>query len=170
MPYDGWQQATLAQVRAALEVDDDVVAAVLFDSLVAHSEHVDWWSDVDLLIVVRDGTRERFFPTTAWLERVGELATWEHSEYEHWGVIRAVLQDLRRIDAGFVEEGAMRAMITGDRHPLRGSYRTLFSRSPSVNAALASVERGAEPIRPLAPDAFDAMCREFWFVAHLALK
>jgi len=170
MVEDGWQDATIEQLHKLLEPDSGVAALVLFGSLCATPEAIDWWSDVDVMLVTRDGARDRFFPSPAWLEALGDLYAWERSSYERSGAIRAVFADLRRVDVVVVEEHVVADIANWPNHPLRGARRVVFSRSPVVDDAVVTVAAEPPPARPATPEAFQDMCREFWFAAHIALK
>jgi hypothetical protein len=170
MLSEGWQSPLLEQLQALLEPDDDSVALVLFGSLCASPIAIDWWSDVDVMFVTKDGARDRFFPEPFWLEAFGKLYTWERSSYERNGVIRAVFADLRRIDVVVVEEHVVADIVNWASQPLHGPRRTIFSRSPVVDAAIASVPERPPPARPQTPKQFEETCRAFWFEAHIALK
>lgn len=170
MLQDGWQDATLAEIRALLEPDGDAVALVLFGSLCGPPEQIDWWSDIDVMLVATDGARERFFPSPAWLGALGGLYTWECSSYERSGAIRAVFTDLRRIDVVVVEEHVVADIANWKNHPLRGPRHAIFSRSRAVDDAIASMPETRPPARPATPEEFEEMCRGFWFGAHIALK
>jgi hypothetical protein len=170
MPEDGWQDATIERLRALLEPDGDVVALVLFGSLCGLPEKIDWWSDIDVMLVAKDGARERFFPSPVWLGALGGLYTWERSSYERSGAIRAVFTDLRRIDVVVVEEHVVADIANWQNHPLRGPRHAIFSRSPAVDDAIASMPETPPPARPATPKEFEEMCRGFWFGSHIALK
>ena len=90
MRDDGWQDITLAQLRALLEPDPDVAALVLFGSIAGPREYVDRFSDIDVLLVVRDGVAERFFPSIDWLAPLGRIYTHEQSLRERHRVVARV--------------------------------------------------------------------------------
>jgi hypothetical protein len=146
------------------------VALVLFGSLCGLPEEIDWWSDIDVMLVAKDGARERFFPSPVWLGALGGPYTWERSFYERSGAIRAVFTDLRRIDVVVVEEHVVAEIANWQNHPLRGPRHTIFSRSPAIDDAIASMPETPPPARPATPKEFEEMCREFRFGSHIALK
>lgn len=170
MAGERWHGATIEQLRALLEPDGDVRALVLFGSLCGPPEQIDWWSDVDVMLVVREGAGGRFFPSPAWLGALGNLYTWERSTYERSGALRVVFSDLRRIDVVVVEEHVVADIANWANHPLRGPRRAIFSRSAAADDAVASVPGTPPPARPATPTEFEEMCRGFWFDAHIALK
>lgn len=170
MLHDRWQDATLAEIRALLEPDDEVVALVMFGSLCGPPEQIDWWSDIDVMLVAKDGARERFFSSLVWLATLGGLYTWERSSYERSGAIRAMFTDLRRIDVVVVEEHVVADIANWKNQPLRGPRHAIFSRSPAVDDAIASMPETPPPATPATPEEFEEMCRGFWFGAHIALK
>lgn len=47
------------------ESDEDVLGLLLFGSFSKPEFRSDYWSDIDLLIVVKDERLDRFFPTTS---------------------------------------------------------------------------------------------------------
>lgn len=166
MPQDGWQDATLEQIRSLLEPDGDVLALVLFGSLAGPL--ADHWSDIDVLVAVRDGTSGRFFPGTNWIEAIGPLYTYEQSFRERSGVTRSVLEDGRRIDVVVAEESAVTDPSGWPEHPFRGPRRTLFSRSSAIDAIVRDVTEPIAP-RPISAEQFAIMDRDFWFGAQLAV-
>jgi hypothetical protein len=170
MLRDGWQAPTIDQLHVLLEPDDDVVALVLFGSLCGPQQQIDWWSDIDVMLVVKTGASDRFFPSPAWLGALGNLYTWECSTYERSGALRVVLSDLRRIDVVVVEEPVVADIANWPNHSLRGPRQAIFSRSTVVDHAIASVPETPPPARPATSEEFEEMCRRFWFAAHLALK
>ena len=54
-----WQPAAVAQVRALLEADPDVLALVLYGSVARDVAALDLTSDVDLLVIFREVGNKR---------------------------------------------------------------------------------------------------------------
>ena len=167
---DDWQTATIDQLRMLLEPDNDVEALVLFGSLCGPREQIDWWSDIDVMLVTKDGASGRFSPSPAWLAALGNLYTWERSSYERSAALRVVLSDLRRIDVVVVEESVVADIANWPNHPLRGPRRTIFSRSRVVDDAITRMPKTPPPARPPTSEEFEELSRGFWFAAHLAVK
>lgn len=168
MRDDGWQGTTLAQLRALLEPDPDVAALVLFGSIAGPREYVDRFSDIDVLLVVRDGVAERFFPSIDWLAPLGRIYTHEQSLRERHRVSRVCFDDLRRIDVVVADEGWCNDIERWPEHPLHGERRAIFSRSPAVDTILRDVRTPID-VRPLSNETLDEMANHFAFAAQLAV-
>jgi predicted nucleotidyltransferase len=52
---------------------EDVLGILLFGSLSNLENQPDDWSDIDMLVVVKDDQLEEFFPTIKWIDHFGEL-------------------------------------------------------------------------------------------------
>lgn len=150
-----------------LEPDEDVRALVLFGTAVQPSQQ-DAWSDVDVLLVVDERARERFYAATDWLAPLGELYTLEQSSDPFTSVTRACFTDFRRIDFVITTEAALEQVSDWPGVPFWKGTRTLFSRSPQADRVLARTF--AAPVPPLiSPEAFQAMVNGFWFKGMLAV-
>ena len=68
MSMDHWQPETIDRLKALLAANDNVLALVLFGSSARAPEKLDFSSDVDALIVVRDHARSRFGATASYAE------------------------------------------------------------------------------------------------------
>lgn len=66
-----WQAITLTDLKSKLEANDEVLALGVFGSMAQGVS--DFWSDIDLIVVVADEAKERFYPTLDWLKTVGEI-------------------------------------------------------------------------------------------------
>lgn len=166
MPPEGWQDALLDDLRTLLEPNPDVLALVLFGSH-ASPELRDRFSDIDLLLTVREGAQSRFFPATDWLDPIGHVFAVERSTRERHGVLRICLDDFRRLDVVIVEEPTIADIEHWRDHPLRSPRHVIFSRSPAVDRAVRDV---FDPVgtRPLDDAGFERMVNNFWFAAQLA--
>jgi hypothetical protein len=163
----GWQETTIEDLRRMLEPDEAVRALVLFGTAVQASRQ-DAWSDVDVLLVVDERARERFYPTTDWLAPLGELYTWEESSNPFTSVTRACFTDFRRIDFVITTEAPLEQVDEWPGIAFWKGTHTLFSRSPQVDRVLARTF--AAPVPPLiSPEEFRAMVNGFWFKGMLAV-
>lgn len=147
MPAAGWQVTFLAQIARALEADDDVLGLMLFGSLARSDYEVDVWADVDALIVTRNGARDRYFPAIEWLSDFGRVHGCERSEYGPAAVVRTYFDDLRALDCVIVEEAVLADLSKWPRHPFGGERRLMFSRSPLLDRAAASIVQPADASR-----------------------
>jgi predicted nucleotidyltransferase len=154
-------------MRSLLAPDKSVRALVLFGSW-ASPDLRDEFSDVDLLLVTADGQLQRFFPSAEWLAPIGAIFAIERSLRERHGVLRMCFEDMRRMDIIVVEESTVAMIGQWDGHPLRTPRTTVFSRSPAVDRAVATIYEGVPP-RPFTEAQFAEMIEAFWFVAQLAV-
>ena len=100
-----WQDDLVNEMTVTLHVDPDVVALALFGSQTQSFR--DDFSDVDLLIVVRENTIDRFHPSVEWLRPFGEVYACDRSAGEWTRVARVCFRDLRRLDLAVTTEAAL---------------------------------------------------------------
>jgi hypothetical protein len=161
-----WQSELIEELRTLLEPDDDVRALVLFGSSAA-PELRDELSDVDVMLVAREGAGGRFFPDRAWFGALGNVFAWEQSARERSGAHRVYFTDGRRLDVVVVEEPVVADVEHWPQHPFRAARRTIFSRSPAADRAVATVYERV-PAGPPSAEQFAARANAFWFEAPLA--
>lgn len=165
---DLWQDAAIGDLVALLRPDEDVRAAALSGSCAQPQAEKDVWSDVDVLVVVREHALGRFFPDITWLQPLGEVYAYEQNSNELTCTTRICFKDFRRLDMVLTTEPALGRIDTWGMVSFWKGTRTLFSRSPLVNGLLA--RKFAEPSPPLiSPEQFQAMANHFWFKAALAV-
>lgn len=158
-----WQESAIQDLMALLIAHEAVRALLLKGSSANPSIQTDTWSDVDVTIVVADGMRDRFFPTTNWLRPLGELYTFSQSVGEYTGTTRACFTDFRRIDCVFVQEADFPTYAHQSE-----AIKPLFSRSLLVDEALAHAIVQSPPPVVVTPEQFEAYVRDFWFKGMLA--
>ncbi len=158
-----WQEKTIQEMITLLEANEAVRALLLKGSSANSSIQVDTWSDVDVTIVVADGTSEAFFPTTAWLAPLGELYTFSQSSNELTKTTRACFTDFRRIDCVFIQESDFQTQLLQSE-----AIKPLFSRSSLVNEVLAKVILQPLPASVVTAEQFDHLVNDFWFKGMLA--
>jgi hypothetical protein len=162
----GWQQAMMEQLTRHLERDPEVRALAVFGS--AAEPGPDRWSDIDALLVVAEGARDRFHPALDWLKPFGELSAWDQSAHAFAAVTRACFADFRRVDFLITTEAALERWEEWPRVSFWNGSRLLFSRSPRAEAVLARTFPRPQPALMTA-ERFQAMANGFWFKGMLAL-
>src|SRR5436309_5716365 len=164
---DPWQEAAIEELVRLLQPDEAVRALALFGT--AARPHPDVWSDIDLLVVVDEGAKERFHPAMDWLKPLGDLYTWDQSSSPWTSVTRACFTDFRRIDFVITTEAALEQIDQWPHAPFWKGTRPLFSRSSRVDRVLARpFEAPRPPLMPL--EEFQRMVNGFWFKGILAVQ
>jgi hypothetical protein len=157
-----WQETTIQDLITLLEPQQTVRALILKGSYANTDIQPDTWSDIDVTIVIAHGMLAAFFPTLAWLEPLGEVYTFDQSTHANSGITRVCFSDFRRIDCTLVEEGHFLEQSIQSR-----VARSLFSRSPIVNANLARITIGEPPAPQIIKADFEHMVNQFWFKGML---
>jgi hypothetical protein len=159
-------QDLLPALRSLLEGDPGVVALGVFGS--ASGAGQDDWSDLDAVVVLRDGALPRYFPETDWLAPLGPLFARQQSAGEHTSTTRLCFADFRRLDLVFTTQGALGEVERWSRVPFWGGCRVVFSREEGVRLAL---QGRYPPPPPGAPGAAElaALQEGFWFKATQAV-
>lgn len=162
----GWQAATCQQIADLCRADPDIEALTLLGS--EAQERGDAWSDIDLLLVVRDGVLERYFPPFAWLAQLGPVYASEIHPGEFSSVARLCFEDLRRIDMIATTVSSIERHAEWPGRPFAAGNRVLFSRNPSVNAILGlDLE---VPAVQVPDEAFENLANGFWFKGIVAVQ
>jgi predicted nucleotidyltransferase len=162
-----WHQQLLQSLAESLQEDEDIVALGIRGSLL-RPEQLDIWSDVDVVLVVRDSALDRFFPALDWLAPLGQIYAYEQFAQDDRWTTRICFEDFRRLDVAITTETEL---IEADRHSqvlFPGSIRLLFSRSQAATHTLARERLHPIPSRP-SPESFQQMSNGFWFKAVVAV-
>jgi predicted nucleotidyltransferase len=164
MSTDHWQPQAIERLTSLLAANDDVLALVLFGSSAHVPEKQDFSSDVDVMVVVRDHTRNRFCATLDWLAPLGEIFAYEYQEDPFAHTIRICLSDFHRFDFVVTAEWEL---VRVDEWPSVAFWqhrRVLFSRSVVVDSILR--KRLGPPTSPLiSAEQFAVLVNQFWFKA-----
>ncbi len=163
-----WQDVAIQDLVTLLQPDEDVRAVVVYGSCAFSSTEKDAWSDVDLLVVVRERAVSRYFPVLDWLQTLGEVYAYEQNANQWTCTARVCFSDFRRLDIVFTTESALEQIDSWDSISFWNGTFTLFSRSILVNTILA--RRFERPkLAPISAEQFQVMTNRFWFKATLAV-
>lgn len=163
-----WQENTINELLSLLEPNEDILALLLFGSCSRLESQPDYWSDIDILIVVKENTLPNYFPTINWLEQFGRIYTFDQSSDEFKYVTRVCFEDFRRIDFISTTEENLAKIKSWSRNPFLASVRTLFSRSEIVDE-IASRSYKLQKLPSFSTDLFNTLVRKFRFKSMLAI-
>ncbi len=148
------------QMQQHLQADAAVIAIAMMGSLI--QERQDAWSDLDLLIVVEESVRDRFYPTLAWLQPFGGVFACEQSSSPFASVTRVCFEDFRRLDCVITTEAALLRLTEWPQVPFWSGTQLLFSRSDAVTEILARMHERPHP-GAFTSEQFRQMHQRFWF-------
>ena len=164
-----WHDAAVQRLTALLQTDPDVLALAVFGSYLQPQTHLDIWSDLDILLVVRDEAMERFYPGVDWLAPLGSVSAHESSSGAFQNTTRLCFEDLRRIDLVVTTESGLEQVKDWPRVPFWKDVQVLFSRSAQVHQGLSrTFERPELPLVPA--EQFETMANRFWFKGVMAVQ
>ncbi len=162
-----WQEEALEEISSYFKSKIEVLALLLFGSLSTQDTQPDYWSDIDILLVIADDKLEKFFPTVDWLGHFGTLYTYEQSQGKFKSTTRACFDDFRRIDIAFTTEKKLLNSKEETRNIIHPNTTILFSRSDVVNKAIQqNIEK--EIFLPASDESFHEMVQAFRFKSMLA--
>ena len=121
----------LDEVTSSLEANEDALGLLLFGSWSKSQD--DEWSDIDLLLVLKNGKLDRFFPSTEWIRSFGNLYTFSQSANEFMCTTRVCFEDFQRIDFVMTTEGSLANLNDWPAVPFFSKRQILFSRSEVVD-------------------------------------
>ena len=163
-----WQADLLDKLVSYFEPNQDVLGLLLFGSYSKPDVHFDDWSDIDLLLVVKNDSLDRFFPTIEWTKHFGALYTYDQSFDEFKCTTRACFEDFRRVDFVITTEEKLANMDEWPSVPFAAGARILFSRSQVV-AEVFQQRNLQRKLPPITEDQFLEMVRKFRFKSMLAV-
>jgi hypothetical protein len=160
-----WQESILHDLISYFEPDEDVLSLFLCGSLTKPEAQPDDWSDIDILLVLKDGKIDNYFPNVEWLTHFGELYTYSQSADSFSGTTRACFENFNRIDLVITTE---EKLAHWHSRPLLSGARVLFSRSKNVDA-IVDQEYVRQEMPSATPEQFLELVRDFRFKSMLAV-
>ena len=164
-----WQEAAVQRLTVLLQSDPEVLALAVFGSYLQSQSHLDIWSDLDFLVVVKDGTMERFYPAMDWLTPLGMVYAYEQSANAFRNTTRLCFEDLRRIDLVLTTESGLERDEDWARLPFWRGVKVLFCRWARLEKALSRTFEQPEP-SPVPPERFEMMANRYWFKGVMAVQ
>jgi hypothetical protein len=164
-----WQDRVLDDLISYLEPDEDVLGLLLFGSLSKLEFHPDEWSDIDILLVVKEEKIAEYFPSVAWLAHFGPLYTYTQSADDFSCTTRVCFENFNRIDLVITTEANLAEINKWPGIPFSSGVKVLLSRSKIVDeiAAQQFIQRQTAPATQ---EQFLALVRSFRFKSMLAVN
>jgi hypothetical protein len=163
-----WQESMLDNLVLYFEPNENVLGLLLFGSRSQPESCPDDWSDIDILVIVKNNRLDRFFPETAWINSFGRLYTYSQSSDDFKCTTRACFENFNRIDFVITTEGKLAEIGKWPGIPFSSGTKILFSRSKIVDEIAAQKHRQQE-FSPVTPEQFLEMVRNFRFKSMLAV-
>jgi len=164
-----WHETAVQRLTDLLQPDPDVVALAVFGSFLQPQTHLDIWSDLDVLLVVKDGAMERFYPAVDWLAPLGRVYAYEQSANAFRNTTRFCFEDLRRIDLILTTESGLERVEDWIRLPFWRGMKLLFCRRARIEKALSRTFEQPE-LPPVSPERYETMANRYWFKGVMAVQ
>ena len=163
-----WHEDMLNRLVSRLEPNEDILGLFLFGSISVAEPHYDYWSDIDVLVVVKNGMIDRFFPVTDWINNIGRVYTYSQSAGVFNSTTRVCFEDFTRIDFVITTEENLAQVDNWLSVPFTGEIKIVFSRSLVVDEIIG--QKRPQPKTILATDEqFLELVRDFRFKSMLAI-
>jgi len=163
-----WHEGMLDNLISYFEPNEDVLGLLLFGSCSKPEFHYDYWSDIDILVVVKNNKLGKFFPTIEWTNFFGRLYTYDQSSDEFKCTTRVCFENFSRIDFVITTEEKLTKVNDWSSVPFSSGAKILFSRSEVVDK-IANQRHHQQKISPATEDQFLEMVRNFRFKSMLAV-
>jgi hypothetical protein len=127
-----WQQSLLDDLISYFESNVDVLGLLLFGSCSKPDFPRDDWSDIDILVVVKDDKIDDFFPAVEWITAFGRLYTYSQSSDDFKFVTRVCFENFNRIDLVITTEQKLVNVNHWPSVPFFAGTKALLARSKVV--------------------------------------
>jgi hypothetical protein len=160
----GWQRPFTQALHTLLYPDERVLALVLYGSAQREGT-VDRWSDVDVLVVVREIVP---FETVNWLRPLGNIYAYEQNRGEWTYTIRLCFADMRRVDVMMMTEQQLTQYCERNLPRFWQPQRVLWAKTAVITNLLTSLSTTSSFSLPTT-EQFNQMVEQFWYRSTIAV-
>lgn len=158
----------LENLISYFKLNSNVLGLLLFGSYAQPDYQPDYWSDIDVLVVVRDSELDYFFPALEWLNSLGKIYTYSQSSDKFRFTTRVCFDDFSRIDFVITTEGNLAEISKWSSVPFFSGLKVLFSWSPVVDNI--TTQKFSKPDNPsVTQEQLTEMIRDFRFKSMLTV-
>jgi len=159
---------SLGKIEKLFKDDDNTKALILIGSFTRQKIEPDYWSDLDLVIVGREGFQEKYANSLDWFSPIGNIFCSDRSSCAAGEILRICMADFQRFDFLFVEKSKLNETEEWNFNPFDGGYRILYSDIPNIDQLLNKIAKIRISIRDNNVK-FEEMVTDFWFKGTLAI-
>jgi len=163
-----WHESMLENLISYFKPNEDVLGLLLFGSFIKSEFQYDYWSDIDILLVVKNDKIDKFFPTIEWATFFGRLYTYSQSSDDFKCTTRLCFENFNRIDLVITTEEKLAKVNHWLSVPFFSGTKIVFSRSKIVDE-IANQGFFQQKISPATEGQFSEMVRNFRFKSMLAV-
>jgi predicted nucleotidyltransferase len=163
-----WHADMLDKLISYFEPHEDVLGLLFFGSYSKPDSHYDDWSDIDILLVVKNDQLGKFFPTVEWTDAFDKLYTYSQSADDFICTTRACFENFNRIDFVITTEEKLMGLDQWSHVPFSDGATLVFSRSKIVDE-VARQNHHQRKFSPATEDQFPGLVRDFRFKSMLAV-
>ena len=163
-----WHDTMLDNLTSYFALHEEVLGLLLFGSFSKPDFRYDEWSDIDLLVVVKNDKIDKFFPTMEWLTSFGRLYTYSQSSDDFKCTTRVCFENFNRVDFVFTTEENLANVDCWASVPFFSGRKILFSRS-DVLSEIANQEYVQPKLLQATEEQFLEMVQDFRFKSMLAV-
>ena len=163
-----WQTRALEQLSQYFAAEPDAKAFVLTGSFAEPDITPDFWSDIDVKIILADQAIDRYYASLTWLLPFGQLIGAERHAGPSIKTLRVCLEGFKRFDFVFIPESALQSLAAGDEPLFRQPCAIIWSRLPGLEKYIAP---SPSPVayQDVAGDTIASIAEQFWFKAAVAI-
>jgi predicted nucleotidyltransferase len=163
-----WHENILDNLISYFEPNEDVLGIILFGSCSKPESQYDYWSDIDVLVVVKNDKIDKFFPAIEWITFLGRLYTYSQSSDDFKCTTRVCFENFNRIDFVITTEEKLEKVNHWSGVPFFSGTKIVFSRSKVIDE-IANQKYSHQKLSPPTEDQFLEMVRNFRFKSMLAV-
>ena len=163
-----WHESMLNKLISYFDQNEDVLGLLLFGSLSKANFQSDFWSDIDILVVVKDNKLGQFFPAVEWMNILGSLYTYNQSSNEFTYTTRICFDNFNRVDFIFATEENLSRVNEWKSIPFFSGIKVIFSRSPIIDQ-IANQQYVQQKTPSVTEAQFLEIVRDFRFKSMLAV-
>lgn len=160
-----WINSALNELTERLKGDENVITLCTFGSINESTVMLDRWSDLDILLVVKESAISNFYPSLEWLAPLGKYFAVEQSISKNSYTSKVIFEDFRKIDLLIVSESNINPELL-----LNKNLNTVFSKSNRVSEIINTPTSFATNNSGIA-DLYEinALSNEFWYLSYSVL-